>query len=85
MSKETLGNRWEKNPEMIWDWVFKLISTYNYYAIDFNRLEKRFWEQNEFNIKLKLKLKATRAQFKDISDYFKKKSYRVEQLEIVIN
>lgn len=37
-------------------------------------LKKKLQEQNEFNTGLKLKLEATRAQFKDVSKYFKKKS-----------
>ena len=61
------------------------MSTYNYYTIDYNRLEKRIWNQNESNTKLKLELEATRVQFKDASDYLKKKSYRVKQLETVID
>ena len=61
------------------------MSTYDYYAINCNKLDKRLQEQNESNTKLKLELKAIRAQFKDISNYFKKESYRIKRLEIVID
>lgn len=44
ISKETLGKKWEKNLERVWDWVFKLMSTYDYYAIDSNRFQERFQE-----------------------------------------
>ena len=40
-SKKTLGKEWKKNLEVVWDWVSKLISTYDYYAMDGNRLKKR--------------------------------------------
>ncbi len=40
MSKETLGKEWEKNPEVVWNWGFKLMSTYDYYTINCNKLEK---------------------------------------------
>ena len=43
-SKEILEKEWEKNREVVWDWVSKLMSTYDYYAMDYNRLEKRLWE-----------------------------------------
>ena len=84
-SKETLGKEWEKNPEEVWDWVSKLMSTYDYYAMDCNRLEERLREQNESNTGLELELEATRAQSEDASDYLKKESYRIEQLETVID
>ena len=84
-SKETLGKEWEKNPEEVWDWVSKLISTYDYYAMDCNRLEERLREQNESNTGLELELEATRAQSKDASNYLKKESCRVERLETVID
>ena len=61
------------------------MSTYDYYAMDCNRLEERLWEQNEFNTGLELELEATRAQFKDASNYLKKESCRVERLETVID
>ena len=61
------------------------MSTYDYYAIDCNRLEERLWEQNESNTRLELELEATRAQSEDASDYLKKESYRIEQLETVID
>ena len=53
--------------------------------MDFNRLKKRLWEQNKFNIRLKLKLEAIKVQFEDVSNYFKKKSHRIEQLKTVID
>lgn len=61
------------------------MSSYDYYAIDCNWLEKRLWEQNKFYTGLELELKATKAQFEDVSDYFKKKSYRVERPKMVID
>ena len=61
------------------------MSIYNYYAINYNKLKKRFWEQNKSNPKLKLELEATKAQFENTSNYFKKKSCRIKQLEMVIN
>ena len=61
------------------------MNTYNYYTIDCNRFEESFWKQNESNIGLKLKLKATRGQFKNGSNYFKTESYKIEQLEIVFD
>ena len=61
------------------------MSTYDYYAIDCNRLEERLWEQNESNTRLELELEATRAQSEDASDYLKKESRRVERLETVID
>ena len=70
---------------MVWDWVFKLMSTYDYYAIDYNRLEKRLYEQNKFNTRLELELEAIKAQFEDASNYLKKESCRVERIETVIN
>lgn len=85
MSKKTLRKGYKKNSEVVLDLVSKQMSIYNYYEIDCNSFEKRFWEQNEFNIRLELELKATRTQFKDISDYFKKKSHKREWLEMVIN
>ena len=63
---------------MVWDWVSKLIYTYNYYAMDFNRLEERLRKQNESNTRLELELEAIRAQFEDASDYLKKESCRIE-------
>ena len=41
--------------------------------IDYNRIKKRFWKQKKSNTKFKLKLKAIKAQFENISDYLKKK------------
>ena len=72
-SKKTLRKEWEKNTEEVWDWVSKLMSTYDYYAMDCNRLEERLWEQNESNIGLELELEATRAQSEDASSYLMKK------------
>ena len=46
---------------MIQDQVFKLMSTYNYYIIDCNRLEEKFQEQNESNIRLELELEVIKA------------------------
>ena len=40
-SKKTLGKEWEKNLEEVWDWVSKLMSTYDYYVIDCNELEEK--------------------------------------------
>ena len=40
-SIENLGKELKKNPEVVWDWFFKLISTYDYYTIDYNKLGKR--------------------------------------------
>ena len=84
-SKETLEKEWENNLEEVWDWVSKLISTYDFYTMDCNRLEERLCEQNESNTGLKLELKATRAQSKDAFDYLKKKSHRIERLKTVID
>lgn len=61
------------------------MSTYYYYTMDYNRLEKKLWEQNDFYTELELKLKATRAQSKNVSNYPKKKSYKVKRLETIIN
>ena len=61
------------------------MSTYDYYAMDCNRLEERLWEQNESNTRLELELEATRAQSEDASEYLKKESRRVERLEMVID
>ena len=60
------------------------MSIYDYYAVDYNKLEERLQEQNKSNIRLELELKATKAQFEDVFDYFKKESRRVEQLKTVI-
>lgn len=49
------------NLEIVWDQVFKLIITYNYYATNYNRLEKRFQKQSTSNIKLKIELEAIKA------------------------
>lgn len=49
------------------------MSTYNYYVIDCNRFKKRLREEKKSNAGLKLKLEATRAQFKDTSHHFKPK------------
>ena len=84
-SKKTLGKEWEKNLEEVCDWVSKLMSTYNYYAMDCNRLEERLCEQNESNTRSELELEATKVQSKDTFDYFKKESHRVELLETVID
>ena len=84
-SKKTLEKEWKKNSEVISDWVSKLMSTDNYYIIDCNKPEERLSEQNESNTRLKLELETRRAHFEDASNYFKKKSYRVEQLETVID
>ena len=61
------------------------MSTYDYYTMDYKRFEKRLWEQNKSNTWLELKLKVTRAQFENVSDYLNKKSCMIEWLEIVIN
>ena len=49
------------------------MSIYDYYIINYNRLEEKLWEQNKSNIGLKLKLKAIKTQFKDASNYLKKR------------
>ena len=61
------------------------MSTYNYYVINCNRLEKRLQEQNEFNTRLELELKATKTQFEDAFDYFKKESCKIKQLKTIID
>ena len=38
-----------------------------------------------FNTRLKLELKATKTQLKDIFNYFKKKSCKIDQLEMDID
>lgn len=70
---------------MIWNEVFKQKNTYDYYAIDYNRREKRFEEQNKSNIKLELKLKAIKVQSENVFNYLKKKNYKVKWLKIVID
>lgn len=61
------------------------MNTYDYYTMDYNRLEKRFREQNKFNTWLELKPEITRAQFENVSDYLNKKSCMIKRLEMVIN
>lgn len=60
-SIETFEKEQKKNLKVIWDSVFKLIITYDYYAIDCNTLEKRLQEQNVFNTGLELEQKATKV------------------------
>ena len=59
------------------------MSIYNYYMIDCNRFEEKLCKQNKSNTGLKLK--TIRPQFKNVFNYFKKKSCRIKQLEIVID
>lgn len=54
------------------------MSTYDYYTINYNKLKKRLWKQNESNIELKFDLQTTKAQFKDTFSYFKKESHRIK-------
>lgn len=61
MSKNTLRKKWEKNLKVVWDWVSRQMSIYNYNKIDSNRLEKRFQKQNKPNTRSKLELEATKA------------------------
>lgn len=42
ISIETLRNKLKKDWKIIYDWISKLMSTYDHYAIDHNRLEERF-------------------------------------------
>lgn len=53
--------------------------------MDCNKLKEKLQKQNKSNTELKLELEVTRVQFEDASNYFKKKSYRVKQLETVID
>ena len=82
--KKTLGKESKKNPEVIWDWVSKLINNYDYYAINYNRLEERLWEQNKSNTGLENELETIKAQFEDTFNYLKKKICKIEQLETII-
>lgn len=41
---ETLRKKQKKNSEKIWSSVFKLMTIYNYYLIDYNKLKKKSWE-----------------------------------------
>lgn len=77
-SLKTIRKKQKKDLERVCDEIFKLISTFDHYVMDCNRYEKRLQEYKESNTGLKLKLKTTRAGFKNAFNYYIKESNKIE-------
>lgn len=52
---KVLEKKCKMNPGLVYNWVLKLMNTYNYYALNCNKLEKKLWELNKINAGLELK------------------------------